>query len=121
MSFDYLGLLTNDVNPIILEFGIAATLIVKDNRFNDIDAGDVIERVTEYDVIVVLDNQQKTYQDGKLITDTRKRAILSPEGLVIVPKINDELRVNSETFKITQVLETKPADIVVLYELTLEN
>lgn len=121
MSFNYTGLLKKDIDPIIIEFGIEATLITKDNRFNDVDAGVITEREKEYTVIVVLDNQQKTYQNGKLITDTRKRAILSPEGLPVTPKINDELRVNSETFKITQVLETKPADVTVLYELVLEN
>lgn len=121
MSFDYGAVRDSDVAPLIEEFGISATLIVKDNRFHDVDTGVETERSTSYIVKVVLDNQQKTYQAGKLITDVRKRAYISPKGMTVVPKANDELLINDETFKITQVIETKPADVAVLYEVVLEN
>ena len=120
-TFDFASLRDKDVDPIIEEFGIIATLVVKENRFYDVDAGAVTPRSTNHTVKLVLDNQQKTYVDGKLITDTRKRAYISPKDMVVVPKINDDIIANDETFKITQVLEIKPADVAVLYEVILEN
>lgn len=120
-TFDYASVRDKDVDPLIEEFGTLATLIVKETQFYNVDSGDVTPRITEYIVKVVLDNQQKTYQDGKLITDDRKRAYLSPKDLAVVPKINDDIIIDEETFKITQVLAISPASVTVLYELILEN
>lgn len=121
MSFDYASLRDNDVDPIIEEFGQDVTLTVKGVSSHDADSGAVSESSANHTIKGVLDNQQKVYQDGKLVTDDRKRLLVSPSGMSVVPKVNDEIIVNSETFKITQVLETKPRDVVVLYELVLEN
>lgn len=77
---------------------------------------------TDYSVEIVMTEYNPQSRDGVLITQTDRKALLSPIGLTITPDPEtDRLIENGNSLQIVTVTPTSPAGTPLLYELQVRR
>lgn len=117
MSYDY-GPINATARRLIAKFGRAAILRVPGQisgpSYDPIPGADI-----DHPVAIVDDGTTRD-ADGATIT-TRRRLLLSTEGLNVVPTVNDFIVMDGQAHSIARVQPTAPGDAVVMYEVLLDR
>jgi hypothetical protein len=113
MAFDYAGLRT-DVDAILDEFGLAATLRQRTTSGADAWAPTVTE--TDTACVVLFDEYADRERDGTLITEKDRKVLIKAGSLAVMPATGDVLVVSSVAYSLMNVRQVSPGGTVVLYE-----
>ncbi len=108
------------IEDLIIEFGQEATLTESTNSSYSTSSQTMTKSETDHTIKVASEKNVESFIGGKLVKDKRKALLVSPKGMTVVPKAEDKITLNGETFVVDEVDENKPGDVVLLYTLRLK-
>lgn len=112
-TFDYAGL-RGDVDDIMTEFGMAATL--RQRATSGADAWNPTLTTTDTACVVVFDEYADKERDGTLITEKDRKVLIKAGSLGVTPATGDQLVVSSVVYSLANVVQVSPGGTVVLYQ-----
>ena len=116
MSYDYAALRDGSVADIITKFGVAATLVQWTKGAYNVDTRTNAAGTTaNIAVTIVIADFRVDEVDGTLIEREDKKFIMG--GADATPTQNDKIKIGSDQWEVINVVEIKPANVVVAYEI----
>lgn len=113
MAFDYASL-RDDVDAILDEFGLAATL--RQRATSGADAWDPTVTNTDSACVVLFDEYSDRERDGTLITERDRKVLIKAGSLAVTPATGDQLIVSGVTYSLANVTQVAPGGTVVIYQ-----
>ena len=101
---------------MLREFG-RQCFIVKPGAETGAEYNPTIGAGTPQAFTAVLTDYRQGERDGTLVQINDRRAIVSTEGLAVVPTPQDRFRIDGKDFEIVSVSPVQPAETVVIYKL----
>ena len=117
MAFNYLNM-QETANRLITNFG-ANSVLRKVSNSGTAYAPTLSE--VDYDIKAVVTDYSKSDIDGTHILRSDKRILVKVGSLEILPEVNDKIVIDSKEYKIMDINEIKPANIVIYWEIQGRN